>query len=745
MSKTKSNIEKQMLCKFTEKSYLNYSMYVIMDRALPSIGDGLKPVQRRIIYAMSELGLNHNAKHKKSARTIGDVLGKYHPHSDVACYEAMVLMAQPFSYRYPMIDGQGNWGSPDDPKSFAAMRYTESKLSKYAESLLSKLELKTMNWIPNFDNTIFEPKILPARLPNILLNGSTGIAVGMATDIPPHNIKEISSAVIALLDNPSLGINRLMNFVNGPDYPTESEIVSSKEDIKKIYQTGKGSIRIRSTWKIEDGNVIISSLPYQVSGMKVFKQIDSQIRNKKLSMIEDFRDESDHENKTRFVIIPKNKIDLQKLMIHLFLTTDLEKSYRINLNMIGLNNKPEIKGLVSILKEWILFRKIIVRNRLKYRLKQLTDRLHIVIGLIKVYVNVKDLINIFHEEKNPKFALIKNFSISEIQATYVLETKIKNLTKPELEKLIVEKKNILNEIDKIKKILKSEFYLKELIKKEIQEDTKTYGDSRRTFVRNETIEKKIIRKEKDKVIPITIVLSKMRWIKVVKGHEVNPIDLEYKIGDSLFTYLRGKSDQLIVLLSSNGKSFSINPSDIFYCKRKWEPITGRLKIPYENTINHILTSKNDKKYFLSSNNGYGFKCNFQDLISKNKSGKTMIKLKKNFILNRPIRVKDEEKELLLLITNFGNMLIIPVVKVPNFKRGIRKRIIDLYSDKIHRKYELLSWIFLMFPKSSVKLTFCNEDIILSPKDLKRYFSGIGSKGFRLPNFNNKIINIKIIN
>ncbi|MDR5612510.1 MAG: DNA topoisomerase IV subunit A, partial [Arsenophonus sp.] len=472
---THYGVEQQPLYTFTENAYLNYSMYIIMDRALPFIGDGLKPVQRRIVYAMSELGLSNAAKYKKSARTVGDVLGKYHPHGDSACYEAMVLMAQPFSYHYPLVDGQGNWGAPDDPKSFAAMRYTESRLSKYAETLLSELGLGTVSWTPNFDGTLTEPKTLPARLPNILLNGTTGIAVGMATDIPPHNAREVASALVALLENPKADLKMLMDFIPAPDYPTEAEIISSKEDIQKIYQTGRGSIRLRAVWEMDDGNAVITALPHQVSGAKVLEQIASQMRAKKLPMVEDLRDESDHENPTRLVIVPRsNRIDLEQVMTHLFATTDLERSYRVNLNMIGLDNRPAVKGLVEILNEWLLFRRETVRNRLNHRLEKVLKRLHILEGLLIAYLNIDEVIHIIRNEDEPKAVLMSRFALSETQAESILELKLRHLAKLEEFKLRGEQDELAKERDQLQAILGSECRLNTLIKKEIETDAQTY-------------------------------------------------------------------------------------------------------------------------------------------------------------------------------------------------------------------------------------------------------------------------------
>ena len=529
---TFDGVEQLALRKFTEDAYLNYSMYVIMDRALPYVGDGLKPVQRRIIYAMSELGLSAAAKYKKSARTVGDVLGKYHPHGDSACYEAMVLMAQPFSYRYPLVDGQGNWGAPDDPKSFAAMRYTEAKLSKFAEVLLGELGQGTVEWSPNFDGTMKEPKMLPARLPHILLNGITGIAVGMATDIPPHNVREIADATVHLIDNPKAELGEVMNFVKGPDYPTEAEIISAASDIEKIYRNGRGSIKMRAVWHKEGSDVVITALPHQVSGAKLIEQIANQMRAKKLPMVDDLRDESDHENPTRLVIVPRsNRVDCDQLMNHLFASTDLEKSYRVNLNMIGLDNRPEVKGLVSILLEWIEFRRTTVRRRLQYRLDKILDRLHILEGLLVAYLNLDEVIEIIRTEDEPKDVLMARFGITEIQANAILDTRLRNLAKLEEMKLRGEQNELEKERQKLELLLGSERRLNTLIKKEIQADAEKYGDDRRSPLVERAEAKALTERDLIPSEPITVVLSEKGWIRHAKGHDVDPSSLNYKSGD----------------------------------------------------------------------------------------------------------------------------------------------------------------------------------------------------------------------
>ncbi|HGJ5862737.1 MAG TPA: DNA topoisomerase IV subunit A [Arsenophonus nasoniae] len=730
---THDGVEQQPLYTFTENAYLNYSMYVIMDRALPFIGDGLKPVQRRIVYAMSELGLSNAAKYKKSARTVGDVLGKYHPHGDSACYEAMVLMAQPFSYRYPLVDGQGNWGAPDDPKSFAAMRYTESRLSKYAETLLSELGLGTVAWTPNFDGTLTEPKTLPARLPNILLNGTTGIAVGMATDIPPHNAREVASALVALLENPKADLNMLMDFIPAPDYPTEAEIISSKEDIQKIYQTGRGSIRLRAVWEIDDGHAVITALPHQVSGAKVLEQIASQMRAKKLPMVEDLRDESDHENPTRLVIVPRsNRIDLEQVMTHLFATTDLERSYRVNLNMIGLDNRPAVKGLVEILNEWLLFRRETVRNRLNHRLEKVLKRLHILDGLLIAYLNIDEVIHIIRNEDEPKAVLVARFALSETQAESILELKLRHLAKLEEFKLRGEQDDLAKERDQLQAILGSERRLNTLIKKEIETDAQTYGDDRRSPLK-ERIEAKAMN-EHDILPsePVTIILSVMGWVRSAKGHDIDPTNLNYKAGDGFRSAARGKTNQLVVFLDSTGRSYSLDPLDLPSARGQGEPLTGKLALPPGATIEHVLTAAEEQKYLLASDAGYGFICTFSDLVAKNKAGKALITLPSNAKVLAPLEVNNEQQDLLLAITKAGRMLIFPVSELPQLSKGKGNKIINISAAQSASRDDLLVWLMFLQPQSSITLYFGKRKLKLNPEDLQKYRAERGRKGSSLP-------------
>lgn len=730
---THDGVERLPLHAFTENAYLNYSMYVIMDRALPFIGDGLKPVQRRIVYAMSELGLSNTAKYKKSARTVGDVLGKYHPHGDSACYEAMVLMAQPFSYRYPLVDGQGNWGAPDDPKSFAAMRYTESRLSKYAEVLLSELGHGTVDWVPNFDGTLNEPKMLPARLPNILLNGTTGIAVGMATDIPPHNAREVASALVALLEKPKLNLDEIMQFIPGPDFPTEAEIISSPEDIRKVYQNGRGSVRMRAVWEKEEGNAVITALPHQVSGAKILEQIANQMRAKKLPMVEDLRDESDHENPTRLVIVPRsNRVDLEQVMTHLFATTDLERSYRVNLNMIGLDNRPAVKGLVEILNEWITYRRQTVRNRLNHRLEKVLRRLHILDGLLIAYLNIDEVIEIIRNEDEPKAVLMSRFNISDTQAEAILELKLRHLAKLEEMKIRGEQDELAKERDELQAILGSEARLNTLITKEIQADAKAYGDDRRSPLQEREEAKALSEHEILPSEPITVVLSDMGWVRSAKGHDIEPSNLSYKAGDSFKGAARGKSNQAAVFLDSTGRSYSIDPLELPSARSQGEPLTGKLTLPPDATIEHVLMAPEEQKYLMASDAGYGFICTFNDLVTKNKTGKALMSLPENAKVMAPIELNNEKEDLLLAITKAGRMLLFPVSDLPQLSKGKGNKIINITGAQAASGEDLLVWLMVIPPQASITLYFGKRKLKFKSEDLQKYRAERGRKGTSLP-------------
>ena len=626
-------VEQIALRSYTQQAYLNYSMYVINDRALPSIGDGLKPVQRRIIYAMSELGLKASAKFKKSARTIGDVIGKFHPHGDSACYEAMVLMAQPFTYRYPLVDGQGNWGSQDDPKSFAAMRYTESRLRNYADVLLGELGQGTVEWKPNFDGTLDEPEMLPARLPNVLLNGGSGIAVGMATDIPPHNLHEVAQALIHLLDNPKATLQDIGKHIKGPDFPTEAEIITPQSEIEEMYRTGRGTMKARATYVKENGEIVITALPYQVSGAKILEQIAAQMQKKKLPMVVDLKDESDHENPTRIVIVPRsNRVDIDSVMSHLFSTTDLEKNYRVNFNMIGINKRPQVKDLVSLLKEWLQFRTVTVRRRLQFRLDKILDRLHILDGLLIAFLNIDEVIKIIRQEDKPKQAMMKMFKISERQSEAILELRLRQLAKLEEIKIKTEQQELSDERKTLEQLLKSATRLKTFIKNEIKTDAEKFGDARRSRLVEREESRAFSETELLSTEPITIVLSERGWMRSAKGHDVDPRALQYKSGDGFKIAARGKSNQLAIFLDSTGRAYSLPAHTLPSARGQGEPISGKVNPPSGATFEGVVIGDDDRDVLLASDAGYGFVAKLGDLISKNKSGKAILRLPKGSVL-----------------------------------------------------------------------------------------------------------------
>lgn len=725
-------IEQMPLRTFTEKAYLNYSMYVIMDRALPFIGDGLKPVQRRIVYAMSELGLNATAKYKKSARTVGDVLGKFHPHGDSACYEAMVLMAQPFSYRYPLVDGQGNWGAPDDPKSFAAMRYTESRLSKIAEILLSELGQGTVDYQPNFDGTLAEPQYLPARLPHILLNGTTGIAVGMATDIPPHNINEIADAAVMLLDNPKAGLDDVLEIVQGPDFPTEAEIISPKSEIRKIYEQGRGSIKMRSTWKKEDGEIIISALPHQSSPSKVIAQIAEQMTAKKLPMLEDIRDEADHENPIRIVLVPRsNRVDTDALMAHLFATTDLEKSYRVNMNMIGLDHKPAVKGLLEILNEWLDFRRTTVTRRLQYRLDKVLSRLHILEGLMIAFLNIDEVIEIIRQEDDPKAELMARFNLSDEQADAILNLRLRHLAKLEENQLKAEQDELEKERLNLEAILESERRLNTLIKKEIQEDAKKYASPRMSQLVEREEAKMISESDMTPAEPVTVILSEMGWVRCAKGHDIDPKSLSYKAGDSYLAHACGKSNQAVVFIDSTGRSYALDPLSLPSARSQGEPLTGKLNLPAGATIEYVVMAGEQQELLMASDAGYGFICKFEDLIARNKAGKALISLPENAKVLKPKKLINSTA-FVVAITSAGRMLIFPAQDLPVLSKGKGNKIITIPAANAKDRSELLTKLLLISDQASLEFYSGKRKIVLKPEDLQKFRAERGRKGSTLP-------------
>ena len=737
-------VEQQSLSDFTEKAYLNYSMYVIMDRALPHIGDGLKPVQRRIVYAMSELGLKASAKYKKSARTVGDVLGKFHPHGDSACYEAMVLMAQPFSYRYPLVDGQGNWGAPDDPKSFAAMRYTESRLSKYAAVLLSELGQGTVDWIPNFDGTMKEPKVLPARLPNLLLNGTTGIAVGMATDIPPHNINEIANAAIHLLDNPKATLEDVHEMVPGPDFPTNAEIITPSADIMKMYQTGRGSIKMRAAYMIEDGEVVVTAMPHQVSGSKVMEQVAAQMQAKKLPMVADLRDESDHENPTRFVIVPRsNRVDIEGLMKHLFATTDLEKNYRVNMNVIGIDGKPQVKGLVPFLKEWLMFRTDTTRKRLEHRLQKVNDRLHLLEGLLIAFLNIDEVIKIIRTEEKPKQVLMKRFDLSEAQADYILDTKLRQLARLEEMKIKGEQEELAKEKANLEKILGSKARLKTLVKKEIKEAADEFGDERRSPIVEREEAKALSETDLMPSEPITVVLSKMGWVRAAKGHDVDAPGLNYKSGDDYCSAARGRSNQSAVFLDTTGRSYAIQAHTLPSARGQGEPLTGRLNPIAGATFVDVLMGADEQEYLFASDAGYGFVAKFSDTITRNKNGKALLSLPSGAKVLSPQAVTDYADQLCVAVSNEGRMLVFPISDLPQLAKGKGNKIIGIPAAKLQLREEFVVSVAVVSSKESLLVYSGKRYLRLKPSDLEHYRGERGRRGNKLPRGFQKVDYLKV--
>jgi len=722
-------IERQSLKEYTESAYLNYSMYVIMDRALPHVGDGLKPVQRRITYAMSELGLKNTAKYKKSARTVGDVLGKFHPHGDSACYEAMVLMAQPFSYRYPLVDGQGNWGSPDDPKSFAAMRYTESKLTKYADVLLGELGQGTVDWQPNFDGSIEEPVTLPARLPNLLLNGTTGIAVGMATDIPPHNLKEVANACIYAIDNPKATTQDLMQFVPGPDFPTDAEIITPKADIQKMYDTGRGSVKMRAVYDMEDGDIIITALPHQCSGAKVLEQIADQMQKKKLPMVTDLRDESDHENPTRLVITPKsNRVDVNQLMNHLFATTDLEKNYRVNMNMIGIDGLPQVKDLGTIVKEWLSYRIETVRRRLQFRLDKVIARLHILDGLLVAFLNIDEVIEIIRTYDEPKKELMSRFGLSDKQAEAILELKLRHLAKLEEMKIRGEQDELAKEREQLEKTLGSERRMKTLVKKEITADAEAYGDERRSpiVVRQEA--KALAETDLMGADPVTVVLSEKGWIRAAKGFDVDGKTLNYKSGDDFLVQANAKTNQQAVFLDSSGRSYSINIHGLPGARGYGEPVTGSINLAAGATISTMLVGANKDQYLIASEAGYGFITSYEDMLSKNKAGKALLNKPADKAVHQPTKVQDIGKDWVVAISNEGRLLTFPAADLPVMSKGKGNKIINLGTGGT----ETLIGVSLMKEGDMLIVNAGKRHVKMKFADLEHYQGERGRRGNKLP-------------
>jgi topoisomerase-4 subunit A len=734
-------VEQQPLKEYTERAYLDYSMYVILDRALPQIGDGLKPVQRRITYAMSELGLSASSKPKKSARTVGDVIGKFHPHGDSACYEAMVLMAQGFSYRYPIVIGQGNWGSTDDPKSFAAMRYTESRLAPYAKSLLQELGHGTVDWVPNFDGTLKEPVVLPARLPNLLLNGTTGIAVGMSTDVPPHNLNEVASALVHLIDNPKATIVQLMKHVKAPDFPTGGELVSPKEDIKEIYTTGSGTLRLRASYKIEGSDIVITSLPHQISGAKIQEQIASQMRNKKLPQVDDLRDESDHEDPTRIVISKKRGVDVDQLMSHLFSTTSLERTLRVNMNVIALDGRPRMFNLVDMLKEWLRFRKDTVRNRLGHRLRIVNDRLHILDGLLVAYLSIDEVIAIIREEDEPKPVLMKRFKLSDIQAEAILNLRLRNLAKLEEMKIKGEQDELREERDLLDKTLKSAARLKTLIKKEILEDAEAYGDDRRTEVVERDAAQALDETQLVASEPVTVVLSQAGYARAAKGHEIDPMTLNYRSGDHFLAAAQGRSNQLAMFVDSTGRVYSVIAGTLPSARGQGEPLSSRFKPPDGAAFCGAMIGDADQKYLLASDAGYGFVATLSDLVSRNKAGKAILRVPAGGKAIVPSPVPVGRECLIAAVSSIGRLLLFELEELPELAKGKGNKLINIPGKKYQSGEEQMVAAAVVPEEGSLLVHTGTRMMTIKWGDLDDYYGDRALRGSLLPKGWRKVVRL----
>ena len=728
-----NNIENQSLAEFTENAYLNYAMYVINDRALPHIGDGLKPVQRRIIYAMSELRLNADAKYMKSARTIGDVIGKYHPHGDSASYEAMVLMAQNFTYRYPLVDGQGNWGSPDDPKSYAAMRYTESKLTQYSKVLLSELGQGTVEWIANFDGTMEEPVVLPARLPNLLLNGGTGIAVGMATDILPHNLNEIVSACVHLLDAPKATVADLITHVKGPDFPTGAEIISTPAEIQQCYESGRGSVRARAVYQIEAGEIVIEALPYQVSGTKILEQIASQMQAKKLPMVVDLRDESDHENPTRIVIVPRsNRVDLVALMSHLFASTDLERTYRVNQNVIQLDGRPGVCSLKELLSQWLTYRQQTVLKRLQFRLEKILDRLHLLEGLMIAFLNIDEVIQIIRSEDKPKQILMSRFDLSDRQAEAILDLRLRQLAKLEEIKIKGEQDELMRERQTLEQTIGSKARLKTLIKKELLADAEVFGDARRSAIVTRAEAKAFSERDLLTSDPITVVLSQNGWIRAAKGHEVKVQELSYRTGDAYLASATGKTNQTAIFLDSTGRSYALAAHTLPSARGQGEPLTGKINPPAGSQFTGVIIDEIDQKYLIASDAGYGFIGRVEDMISKNKAGKAYLSVPNGAASLPACPVDNPETQLIAAFTSQGRLLIFPATELPELARGKGNKIINIPSAAVKSREEVMAHVLVFSEKDSITVFSGKRHIHLTLKELTHYRGERARRGLKLP-------------
>ncbi|NOZ09463.1 MAG: DNA topoisomerase IV subunit A [Gammaproteobacteria bacterium] len=738
-------IERLPLATFAEKAYLDYSMYVILDRALPHVGDGLKPVQRRIVYAMSELGLSAAAKFKKSARTIGDVLGKFHPHGDSACYEAMVLMAQSFSYRYPLVDGQGNWGSIDDPKSFAAMRYTEARLTRYAQSLLAELGQGTVDWGANFDGTLEEPHLLPARLPNVLLNGGSGIAVGMATDIPPHNVREVAAACIRLLEDQKTTVAQLCKHIKGPDYPTDAEIITPPQELREIYNSGNGSIRMRATWEKEDTDIIVTALPYQASGSKVMEQIAAQMQAKKLPLIEDLRDESDHENPTRLLIVPRsNRVDCEQLMAHLFATTDLERTYRVNMNMIGLNGRPRLFNLKDILLEWLKFRINTVRRRLQFRFDRVSERLHILDGLLAAFLNIDEVIRIIRKSDEPKPLLIKKFKLSDTQAEAILDLKLRHLAKLEEMKIRGEQEKLAKERDVLEKTLKSRLRLKKLVREEIGEAAEDFGDPRRSPIVVREVAKAIDQQSLIPSEPITVVMSEKGWVRAAKGHEADPRALNYKSGDAYAHATQGRSNQRLITLDSTGRAYAVAAHKLPSARSQGEPLSSMLSAPPGASFAGIIMGADEDKVLLSTNAGYGFVATLADIYTKNKTGKTVLKVPKGAKVLPPQAVSDFDEDWVALVTNTGRFMVFMVGELPLLAKGKGVKMLNISTKKFSSREEYIAGVVVFSEGDRIMVYSGKRHLNMKPAEIDHYIGERALRGMLLPKGFRQVQGIEVV-
>ena len=735
---SREEINSISLKKYAEESYLNYAMYVILDRALPNVGDGLKPVQRRILYAMSELGLDASSKYKKSARTVGDVIGKFHPHGDSAAYEAMVLMAQNFSFKYPLVDGQGNWGSQDDPKSFAAMRYTESKLTNFANLLISELKLGTVDWQANFDGSLLEPIIFPSKVPSILLNGTSGIAVGMATDIPSHNINEIIDATIKILEEPKTPLKEILKIIKGPDFSNESPVIINSEELEEMYSSGRGGFKIQAKWQQEKNSIIIDSLPYQASGSKILEQIAEQMQNKKLPMVVDLADEGDHEYPVRLVITLKsNRVNADDLMNHLFASTDLQKNYRTNMNLISLKGGPKVFALIDLLKEWLVFRKNTVKRKLEHRLDQVNDRLHILEGLLLIFIDIDKVIKIIRKSDEPKKDLIKNFKLSEIQANAILEIKLRQLAKLEQIKLEDEKKNLTTEQNEIEKVLKSKTRLKTLIKKELNEIKEDFGEDRKSPIIASSAAK--IFSEEETIISesITVVLSKAGWIRSAKGHDIDPNSLSYRGDDSLQDFARGKSNQITVFIDSNGKAYSIPSHSLPSARGMGEPITGRLSADSGVQFISSVIGNDESRFLIMNTAGYGYISEYKNMISNKKTGRAFMKLPENAKMLKAIPIRDDHSYI-AAVSNIGKLLIFELKELPVLGKGKGNKIINIPKDKLKAGEEFMAHAQVLSDGSSLMIEVGKRSVTLKPKDWQQYILSRAKRGKKV----GKLINIE---